>query len=406
MTLSDSGRAIGAVTKLLREHLTRRGFAVAIGKPEVAANTDTNAKLNLFLFETSFDASMRNTDLQAGVPTPLWLTLKYLLTGFDDGEASDSAGAHEMLGRGLSALQELNFLALDALVASDVRLALENNPEPLKLTFHETPADLLSKIMQGTDEKYRLSVAFEVRPVMIVPAETPSFPLLVGVDYTNRPEPKVIGKDGIGLATLASLGPRLTSVRPASFDVDEVIAIEGEDLHLSGLECWLGGAQLSIIGQRPDRLSLRAEGEVHAPSTVGPIAAGGSISAGEHPLVVRQLMPNLRYRSSNLLVGRLRPVVKTATLAGGGQLTISGTLLGTWDDDLVVALLRDGAVARMYEAGPPPPTIPATLTVVPDAAQKTLIVDGVGGEMAAGQYQVLVRVNGRQARSSPTITVM
>ena len=60
MALADSGRAIGAVTRLLREHLVRRGFAVSIGKPEDAADTNTTAKLNLFLYETTFDASLRN----------------------------------------------------------------------------------------------------------------------------------------------------------------------------------------------------------------------------------------------------------------------------------------------------------------------------------------------------------
>ena len=40
--------------------------------------------------------------------------------------------------------------------------------------------------MQGTDERYRLSVAFQVRPVMIVPAAEPHAALLVGIDYTHR----------------------------------------------------------------------------------------------------------------------------------------------------------------------------------------------------------------------------
>jgi hypothetical protein len=51
-----------------------------------------------------------------------------------------------------------------------VRAALQDNPEPLKLSFDETTAELISKIMAGTDERYRLSMAFQVRPVMIVPA--------------------------------------------------------------------------------------------------------------------------------------------------------------------------------------------------------------------------------------------
>src|SRR5690348_11062902 len=110
MALADSGRAIGAVTKLLHEHLIRRGFAVSVGKPEAAAASDSAAKLNLFLYETVFDASLRNVPLYEDQPAPLWLTLKYLLTAFDDRELSDSEAAHELLGRGLSALHELNFL--------------------------------------------------------------------------------------------------------------------------------------------------------------------------------------------------------------------------------------------------------------------------------------------------------
>jgi hypothetical protein len=404
MALADSGRAIGAVTKLLREHLIRRGFAVSVGKPEQAALTDTNAKLNLFLYETGVDPSLRNIALQHDQPPPLWLTLKYMITAFDDGEISDNADAHELLGRGLAALHELNFLHLDAAVASDVRLALENNPEPLKITFDDTPADLVSKVMQGTDEKYRLSVAFQVRPIMIVPGEPPSFSLLVGVDYTQGP-PAIIGRDGIGLAVLASLGPRLSTVEPIAFEPGDILTIKGEDLHLTGLECWLAGVQLSIIGQRPDRLSVRAEGLVISGMTEGPIVAGGAISAGEHPLLVRQLMPNNRYRSSNLLTGRLRPVVSTATINGAGALVITGSLLGTWDDDLLVGFSRNNAIVRVFEAGPQPPPAAAALTVQPAADQKTLTITGVQPAFTAGDYRVVVRVNGQQARISPTVTI-
>ncbi len=407
MALGDSGRAIGAVTKLLSDHLTRRGFSIVVGKPEDAALNDTaSRKLNLFLYETNFDGSLRNVSLQQEQPPPLWLSLKYLVTAFDAAEKSDSADAHELLGQSLSALHELNFLNLDALVATDVRRALENNPEPLKITFEDTPPDLLSKVMQGTDEKYRLSVSFQVRPVMIVPNEPPSLSLLVGVDYTETP-PELIGQDGIGLAVLASLGPRLTSLTPDRFEPGSEFSVQGEDLHLSNLECLLGDAALSTIGQRPDRLTVRVEGAVLSGMTEGPIAAGNAISAGEHVLVVRQLMPNGRYRSSNLLTGQLVPVVNNVTVAAG-TLTINGVLLSTWDDDVLVALYRDGVVARLFEPNAPPPAPVADRTVVPGAGQKSLSIAGFAGgptALAAGEYRVIVRINGQQARLSPNVTV-
>lgn len=405
MALADSGRAIGAVTKLLSDHLTRRHFSVVVGKPEDAAlNNTTHRKLNLFLYETSFDGSLRNVSLEREQPPPLWLTLKYLVTAFDASEKSDSAAAHELLGESMSALHELNYLSLDASVATDVRRALENSPEPLKITFEDTSPELLSKIMQGTDEKYRLSVAFQVRPVMIVPNDPPpSLSLLVGVDYTAMP-PAVIGQEGVGLAVLASLGPRLGSLAPSRFEPGDEFSVRGEDLHLSNLECLLGDAALSIIGQRPDRLTVRAEGVVLPGLSEGPVAAGGVISAGEHVLVVRQLMPNGRYRSSNLLTARLVPVLNNVTVAAG-TLTLHGVLLGTWDDDVVVALYRDGKLARLFEPNAPPPAPVANGTVVPGAGQKSLTIAGFASGLAAGEYRVMVRVNGQQARLSPAVTV-
>ena len=216
MPLADSGRAIGAVTKLLREHLIRRGFAVSVGPPQQAAvDNQVINKLNLFLYQTDFDPSLRNVALLDDQPPPLWLSLRYIVTAYDGENLSDSADAHELLGRGMAALHELNYLRLDAALAADVRAALENNPEPLKLTFDETPADLLSKLMQGSDEHYRLSVAFQVRPILIAPAIPPDVSLLVGIDYTQAP-PQVIGLDGVGLAILAGLGPRLDGVEPGA----------------------------------------------------------------------------------------------------------------------------------------------------------------------------------------------
>lgn len=405
MAQADSGRAIGAVTNLLHEHLTRRGFVVDVGRPESAPGAGTGPKLNLFLYEARVDGSLRNVPLQPDAAPPLWLVLKYLLTAFDATELSDSSDAHELLGRGLSALQELNFLSLDAQVKADIRSALENSPEPLKVTFDESPADLLSKIMQGSDESYRLSMAFEVRPVMILAGEPPTMAPLVGVD--SSPPPTIIGGEAVGLTVLPSLGPSLERVTPAAFEPDDEIALYGEELHLGGLECWLGPVELSIVGQRPDRLTVRVEGEVHAPATEGPIRGGTAISPGEHPIRVRQPLANLRARSSNLLIGRLRPVVTTAHVSAAGTLTVDGILLGTWEDDLLVALRQDGAIARMFEAGPQPPPASPARTVVPDDAQRQLTVTGLKGPkgVAPGDYQVLVRVNGQQARLSPTVMV-
>src|SRR5882757_6504671 len=101
MALANTTQAIGAVTRLLTDHLNRRtSLPVAVGRPEDAAGGQART-LNLFLYETHFDPSLKNHPLSEGQRPPLWLTLKYLLTGFDDTGASDNADAHDVLGQGL-----------------------------------------------------------------------------------------------------------------------------------------------------------------------------------------------------------------------------------------------------------------------------------------------------------------
>ena len=389
MTQADSHRAIGAVTRLLRDHLNRRGFNVSVGRPEEAADTDSAAKLNLFLYELAFDGAMRNVALEEGRPPPVWLVLRYLLTAFDDSELSDSAEAHELLGRGLMALADLNFLRLDAAVALDVRQALELNPEPLKITFEDGSSDLLSKLMQGSDEAYRISAPVQVRPVLMLPAERDPSALLVGVDYTQDP-PLEIGQAGLRIDAIPSLGPVLSHLDPAVAELGGQVTVYGTDLHLGGLEAVLGTQVLRIVAQSPDRLVVEVEGEPPA-GGFGPLAGGRSLSAGDHPLVVRRALSGGRWRGSNLLGLGLRPVVTGAALVGA-DLRLTGLLLGGPDDDVVLTLMRDGRPLRSFE------------TVVPGAAQQDLVVPGVAA-VGPGTYLALLRVNGQQARIAPLVVV-
>lgn len=388
MTLADSGAAIGAVTRLLQDHLIRRGFEVSIGKPEDAADNDTTAKLNLFLYEAAFDPHLRNVPLRDGELPPLWLVLKFLLTAFDAAEDSDTAAAHDMLGRGMSALHELNFLRLDPLVALNVRLALENNPEPLKVTFDESNVDLLSKIMQGADERYRLSVAFQMRPVMIVPGSLPRAALFVGVDYNTAPE-TIIGPDGVRIDVIPSMGARLDRVEPERFEAGATLTLFGDDLSGSDMEVVLGDVMLSIVERRVDRLVVTAEG---SPGT--PIASGTTLSAGEMPLVVRRRLSPTRTRTSNLLAARLLPTLNSAALVAG-DLLLQGLLLGDDTDDVIVLFYRgsDGVTVHLFD------------TVTTAADQHTLTVAGAGATVPAGSYRVILRVNNQQAKASPSVVV-
>jgi Pvc16 N-terminal domain len=392
MALLDSGRAIGAATRLLQDQLIRRGFEVAVGRPEVAARDNTVPKLNLFLFETDIDPQMRNLSLSDGESPPLWLVLRYLLTAFENGDSSDSAVAHELLGRGLAALQEMSYLRLDAGVPLADSAALEHNPEPLKLTLDSAPSDLLAKVMQGSDERYRLSAAFQLRPIMIAPARAPRASLLVGVDY-SQPTQTEIGAGGIGIAVQPTLGPQLSRVVPARFEAGATVDVIGTDLFGADLEVVLGTVILTVLERRPDRLRARIEGAADGGSEEL-IAGGSTVSAGELPLIVRKRLSPTRARSSNLLAPQLLPTLRSARF-DSSDLVLEGTLLGRASDDVIVSFCRESDGQPM-----------ASLDVFEATAdQHTLIVPNGAKAVPAGNYRVVLRVNNQQARSSPLVTV-
>lgn len=387
MALADSLHAIGAVTRLLQEHLTAAGFGVAVGKPEDAAGRDTSAKVNLFLYETVIDGHLRNVALQDDAAPPLWLVLRFLLTAFDADERSDTAAAHELLGSAMAALYRMNYLSLAPPVDASIRRSLEYNPEPLKLSFDESSPELLARLMQGRDERFRLSVAFQVRPVMIVPGDMPRSALLVGVDYTTAPA-TITGHDGVQIDVAAAPGVTLDRIEPRRFAAGATIRVFGSRFN-GDLEVVLGDVVLTLMARHPDHLVVTVEG---SPGT--PIASGATLSAGEAPLVVRRRVSALRTRSSNLLPAQLMPTVTSVALVAG-DLQLTGVLLGMDTDDIMVVLLRahDGVAVHLFD------------TVVTSASQQALTVGNAAAALAAGSYRVVLRVNNQQALASPLVVV-
>jgi len=396
MALADTGRAIGAATRAVRSRLgSLTGLNVTVGRPE--SGGEANPRLNLFLYEALLDGSLRNHSLDEGQQPPLWMVLRFLLTPFDEGGESDTLEALDLLGSALSALQQANFLSLAGLPAAD-QLALRDNPQPLKITFDEAPAELISKVMQGPDERYRLSSAFQVRPVMVTTAEPPGYALLVGIDYTQLP-PAIIGGRGVQNAVLPSLGPVIETLAPPRFEVGDEITLTGTDLHLAGLSVMLGPVEFPVIAQQPGQLRCLVDAAA---------VNGATLSAGSLPLAVVQTLPSGRRRASNLLVGNLLPTLASAGAGaiGGtaanafGTLDIGGTLLGQAEDDVFLALYRDGAVVRLFDAltlPPGPPPAPQT--------QWQFVMQSTDG-VPAGEYLVLLRVNGQQAKSSLPVSLV
>ncbi len=417
MAILDTGRAIQSVSELLRDQINTRlgrifgegnGIVdmVRIGRPQPPAGNITEEfkkKINIFLYEAKFDPTLRNTALAEGEQPPLWLVLKYIMTAFDDNGFTDTVEAHGYLGEGIRAFQELAYLPLTQSSA----IALGDNPQALKITFDEVSSDLLSKLMQGPDEIYRFSMAFQVRPVMIRTQEIPSHSLLVGVDYTSTPaSPIEESPHGVEIDVIPTLGHEITKLNPVMAEPGDILEIRGNALDQSDLTVQYGPVELAATFQQPDKLRCTIDGI---------IPNGEVISAGSHPVSVYRTLPDGRRRSSNLLIGNLLPILDEADSGGlvysqpgdtdspiEGFIDITGTLLGTAKDYVIASLYKEGEVIQALdkfrdEDIDPPPAFPQT-------KRRLIIVkkDGV----PSGSYRLIYRVDGQQAKNSPIVELI
>jgi hypothetical protein len=382
MALSATTEAIGAVSELLSTRVSARlsNVPVLVGRPSDAADAQVPRCLNLFLYRIAFDAQMRNTPLDAGQHPPLWLVLHFLVTAFDSLHESESSAAHRLLGQGLVALQELNFLR-PAVAAQ----ALTRNPEPLKISFDDAEPELLSKLFNGNDEPFRLSAAFQVRPVMLATDAVPSYaPLVTSVGPPATP----------GVVVLPSMGARLTAIEPARFQAGEEVTLRGLDL--GGYDSIrLGGHSLVPLAAQPGD---RGDVVRFQLPTNTPIAAAG------YAVAVSRTLPSGRTMTSTPLLGELMPVVAGVALNGAltpvnanpgaplfGSFTVTGAQFGGAEESIFAALYRNGTAQIQLEPAAP--------------AGATRIVFSVPSALALppGSYRMLLRVNGQQALNSPEL---
>lgn len=401
MALVHTSRAIGAVSRALKERIdTVSGATVTIGRPDQVSGTFPI--LNLFLYEIQYEPNLKNIPLNEGEKPPIWMVLKYLLTAYEDNDSSDSIKAHELLGSALRLLHQDNLLKLDGLPAVVVE-ALDSNPSELYITMDDASHDLLAKLMQGTDEKLRLSVGFQVRPVMIAPADPPHYSLLVGVDYTQPPVS--LTPSPVGMDVIPSMGAFIETISPSGFEVDEEVTIRGTDMHLSNMVVKLGPVELPITMQRPDELRFKVDKTL--------IAASG-MSAGSYPVALVQTLSGTgKTKSSNTVIANLVPTLNSATIVGAvspgpdppppkkafATIDLAGLLLGKETDDAVLAFYRDGTVFKLFDVfepvAPPDPQTTRRLVMKESTDQHDAIVEG--------DYLMILKVNGQQAPQSPVV---
>jgi hypothetical protein len=382
MSLAASSEAIGAVSELLKVRLAAgTGInSVAVGRPEDASKAAVaggGSSFNLFLYRISIDANLRNRPLDAGQTPPVWLSLYYLLTAFD-GPESDSTVAHRLLSRGMVALNAMSVIRPDPTIT-----ALASNPDPLRLTFDDADVDMLSKVMQGTDEKYRVSAAFQVRPVMLASTDAPSYALPVKTIGLPLPAPQLYQ----GATVLPSMGAQVTVVEPAKFSAGQPIVVRGTDL--AGYDQILIGSTGYTAVNTPDG----------ALTTTIPLA--DPIAAGAYPVSVGRTLPDGHLYTSNAVAGHLIPIVTAVNLVGAltnvlgklsGSFSVQGSQLGGPDGAAYAALYLNGKAQLLLEPEPGGT----------DTALAFVVSDAHALPPDAG-YRVIVRTNGEQALDSPVL---
>lgn len=381
MSLAASSEAIGAVSELLKVQLAARtGInAVTVGRPEDASKAAAGgASFNFFLYRIGIDGNLRNRPLDAGQAPPVWLVLHYLLTALE-GPDSDSIAAHKLLSRGMLALNGMSVIRPDA-----TNTILSSNPDPLRLSFDEADVELLSKVMQGNDEKYRVSAAFQVRPVLLAPTDMPpSYALPVLTIGKPLPPPQMYE----GASVLPSLGAQLGAIEPERFSAGQPFVLRGTDL---------AGYDQIQVGASSYPATATADGGLMVT-----IPLADPIIAGTYPVAVARTLPDGHTLSSNAVAGHLLPRVTGATLAGplnsvlgklSGSFNVQGSQLGGPNAAIYAALVLHGRSQLLLEPLPGGSATALSFTV----SDRQALDPDLG-------YRVILRVNGEQALASPVL---
>jgi Pvc16 N-terminal domain len=300
--------AIAAVTATLRA-LLNRGLNVnttTVRPPDRIDSTNGSAHLNLFLYQTSQSAALRNMNWPQKVkpgetaPPPLTLNLYYLITAYGPDEADEDLASHGLLGQAMSVLHDHPLLGAEEIQAATSKLDsdLHNQVERIRITPQPMSLEEMSKLWTIFQTNFRISAAYEVSVVLIDskrPAKTP-MPVL------SR------GKDDEGATGLMPL-PVLGSIK---IPEGQLSAKLGDKLTITGFN--LSGSNLKVLIQPPYQTS-ETELVIVGQSTDTEIVAELPTDATKFPAGYYKLLVTLRKdgelfdRSTNTLFFALAPKI-------------------------------------------------------------------------------------------------
>ncbi|MGW2253959.1 DUF4255 domain-containing protein [Kitasatospora sp. NPDC001660] len=222
--------AVAAVTDTLRAILQSAvgslvpGTTVTARPPDEVAAEHTDAVLNVFLYRTTIDGTMRNLDPEGTRPgetrrPALPLVLHYLITPYTSADSQDSA-AHRILGAAMATLHDHPELRPADLRSAAPFSDLHRQTERVRLTPVGLGTEDISKLWTAFQSQYRTSAAYEARIVLLDSADPGRSPL---------PVVRSGAQDRGPLATVGAAGrpPTLRAITPA-------VALPGAQLLVTG----------------------------------------------------------------------------------------------------------------------------------------------------------------------------
>lgn len=389
---------IAGVTRSLQRLLEDRlvgPATVTAAPPDQTPSNVTGARLNLFLFRVSENATLRNQDLAGAAPPasygrpPLSLDLHYLLHPVPAQPADDLA-AHRLLGDAMLALHQLPIITDELRQSAPpnepiLDPSLIGDVEHLRISLAPASLDDLTKLWGATTAPLRVSVGYTVTVVRL----EQTLPRRVAKPVLEPPAagPRVHAVP-IDRPQVSSVGVRRDATDPESPTPyarigDEVV------VHGSGFQ-----PGVTVVVGAADVTASVADGAT-ATRLVLVLPDTPELGAGVHPVqVVRDVQlgdpadPLTLPMRSNLVPIVVLPRLTAATppnAAVGDPLTVQGTRLYDEDGPSFV-LVGDRAVAAPSGA-----TATSVTVAVPD--------------LPAGTYPVSVRVNGVESIDPATVVV-
>jgi len=309
--------AIAAVTTTFAQLLGRviedsalSGATVTTLPPDVAATASTDRRLNLFLYQVSPDAAMRNDQLpvrgsdgRLRQPPVVAMTLHYLVTAF--GDNSDELDGHHLLAHAMSLVNDepvLSPASIKAAIAAEARVAgsdLPDQVELVRLCPEPMSIDEVSKLWgMFQDTHYRLSVAYEAS-VVLIERRRPT-----------RSAPPVLRPD---VRVLPLRRPVIDAVTPPIVPAGGTLAVAGRNLVSNDVVVLVGGGPVA-----PDSMTDRLiELTVPADRKAGlmSVQVNHRLALGQPPVPHRGFESNV---AAFILAPRLTTPIPTSVARGAG----------------------------------------------------------------------------------------